>query len=207
VQLARTSALGSAFSSHAGMKQLGLIVDRITYIGTCELLLQPTEVSLKRPLEICGLSTEIVGALLERQIESLEGSLWKEGVQNVVKALLVDVCGIYPAADMPARRARVLIRCLEFGYRAGSEGSARHPDDVGEEAEELLGRDVRNFSASVVTKTLIAGSSTGSWTRCEFSAVPSPVSHDDAFLVGTARSSTRGCTTDVTCCTPYRRCM
>lgn len=37
----------------------------------------------------------------------------------------------------------MLIRCLEFGYRVAEDaGVSRHPDDIGEEAEELLGRNV-----------------------------------------------------------------
>jgi len=62
----------------------------------------------------------------------------------MVKMLLVDTLDVYSVSDgMPIRRARVLIRCLEFGYRVAEDGGvSRHPDDIGEEAEELLGRNV-----------------------------------------------------------------
>jgi separase len=143
-QLTRTSGLSDIFtsSSASSTKQLGVIIDRVTYIGTCELFVSPDEVSLRRPLESCGHNADIIGAILERQIEGLEGSSWKEGVRNAVKALLVDAVAVYPAGDIPVRRARVLIRCLEFGYKAGDNGLPRHSDDIGEEAEDLLARDV-----------------------------------------------------------------
>jgi hypothetical protein len=69
----------------------------------------------------------------------------------VVKTLLVDTLNVYSAsAGMPIRRARVLIRCLEFGYRVTEVGGMlRHPDDIGEEAEELLGRNVGFLSLSL----------------------------------------------------------
>ena len=104
------------------------LVDRVTYLGTCELFLSPEEISFRSciqnnhgkslPLENC-----IIGALLERQLVSLEPSRWKEGVRAVFIKLLRDALEIYSAqADdgsllMPIRKARVLVRCLEFAYR------------------------------------------------------------------------------------------
>lgn len=159
-QLAGTSALSAVFIGSSGansrtLKQLAAIIDRATYIGTCELLLQPLEISLRRPLEACGFGADVVGAILERQAESLEGSLWKEGgVREVVQTLMLDALDVYscPKGDiaigMPIRRARVLIRLLRFVYRVGdmAEGFTRHADDIGEEIEELLGRSVSYFS-------------------------------------------------------------
>lgn len=137
------------FKSPTSLKQLGVIIDRVTYIGTCELFFQPPDVSLKNRLQACALNITVVGAILERQIESLEGSLWKEGARDAVRALLADALGIYVGKDWPVRRGRVLVRCLEFGYK--DEGGGRHSDDVGEEALELLGRDVGTFSFYFIT--------------------------------------------------------
>lgn len=129
----------------SGLRQLATIIDRAAYLGTCELLLTPSEISLKGPLEALALCSETMGAILERQVESLEGNLWKEGVREVVKALLLDALSVYSAAIMPIRRARVLIRCLEFGYKAGDQVAGRHADDFGEEAQDLLGREVSDY--------------------------------------------------------------
>jgi hypothetical protein len=198
------------FSSPGRLKQLGVIIDRLTYIGTCELLLQPHEVSLKTPLEACGLDPSIIGALLERQVDSLEGSLWKEGVQNMVRSLLGDVVGVYsaagPAVDMPLRRARVLIRSLEFGYKAGGcvGGSVRHPDDIGEESGELLGRDVEIFpSASRAAYVLILIVFTGSWSRFRFIPILSSISRNVTFMARPACSPTTRRAAGVTCRTSF----
>lgn len=141
-------------SNSSSLKQLAAIIDRATYIGTCELLLQPSEVSLRCPLEGCGFGADVVGAVLERQAESLDGSLWKDiGVRTVVRTVLADALSVYVrsediginmGAGMPLRRARVLIQSLRFTYRVGdaAEGFTRHSDDIGEEIEELLGRSV-----------------------------------------------------------------
>ena len=103
----------------------------------------------------------IVGAVLERQAEGLEGSLWRDsGVREVVRTVLADALHVYVSSaaavakdiggGMPVRRARVLIRSLRFEYKAGDAagGSGRHPDDIGEEILELLGRSVGFVSYS-----------------------------------------------------------
>lgn len=146
VQHTRTNGIAAVFGMSSGFKQLGTMVDRLTYMGACDLILQPSEISLKCHLEKSGSRPEIVGALLERQFDSLEGSLWKDGVRALLKTLLLDAVGVYSTGNMPVRRARVLVRCLEFGYKAGDEGVGRHADDLGEEAEELLGREVSVLS-------------------------------------------------------------
>jgi separase len=111
------------------------MVDRVTYLGICELMLAATSVSLRSiELDAC-----IIGALLERQIDGLEGSRWKDGVQNAVGQLLLDVLDVY-GPDMPVRRARVLLKCLEFGYHAGPEAvvAIGTPEEMGSEVERLL---------------------------------------------------------------------
>lgn len=85
----------------------------------------------------------VTGALLERQIDSLETSRWKEGVQSIVAYLLTDALKVY-GPNMPVRRARVLLKCMDFMYHAGPEVMARvsTPEDMGNEVEKLLQREV-----------------------------------------------------------------
>lgn len=112
------------------------MIDRVTYLGVCELLLDAPLVSL-RSIEIDDAC--ITGALIERQIDSLEGSRWKEGVQNAVAQLSMDVLGMY-GPDMPVRRARVLLKCMEFAYHAGPAAVVQigTPEEMGSEVERLL---------------------------------------------------------------------
>lgn len=151
------------------MKQLVSLVDRISYIGACELLLPTEEVSLKSAVNCATtpgtshganptiVDSRIVGALLERQLDSLEPSRWKESVRGVFVRLLRDALDVYRVEDvvdssngMPVRRARVLVRCMEFVYRdhGKDEWSAfgfANVDEVGCEIERLVTVSVRSF--------------------------------------------------------------
>jgi separase len=134
----------AVFDALPGTRQLGDIIDRVTYLGTCELLLEPHQISLL-PVDM-GEKT-ITGILLERQLESLEGSRWKMPVQAVVQRLLSDALAVYGDEDMPVRRARVLLKCLDFAYHVGPEitDSFGSPEGMGEEIKQLLQREVRFF--------------------------------------------------------------
>ncbi|KAJ7510027.1 cysteine peptidase C50 [Mycena galericulata] len=139
VQQTHRACLGTVFETSPAVVQLGTIVDRVTYLAACELLLAPENVSLLS----LGLSdTIIAGALLERQIQSLDGSRWKESTRAALQALLHAALEIYGQAEMPVRRARTLVRCLEFSYHAGPEALAdlESPSEMGEEVEHLLTR-------------------------------------------------------------------
>jgi separase len=152
------------------VKQLVSLVDRISYIGTCELLLPTEEVSLKSAVNCAAtpgggsshganptiVDPRIVGALLERQLDSLEPSRWKESVHGVFVRLLRDALDVYHVEDdsssgMPVRRARVLVRCMEFVYRnhGQDEWSAlgfANVDEIGSEVERLVMMSVRFLS-------------------------------------------------------------
>ena len=111
-------------------------MNRFTYLGISELLLDVRSVSLRS----IGIDDRpITGALLEQQIDSLEGSKWKDGVQIAVAQLLKDALDAY-ALYMPVRRARVLLKCMEFAYHAGPEAVAEigTPEHMGTEVERLL---------------------------------------------------------------------
>ncbi|KAF8958159.1 peptidase family C50-domain-containing protein [Flammula alnicola] len=152
-------------SSSPAVKQLVGLVDRVSYVGACELLLQPEEVSLlsavnypSSPPEtshgtnVTLLDPSVTGALLERQLDSLEPSRWKEGVRDVFLRLLRDALEVY-SASMPVRRARVLVRCMEFAYRDQGEDTCKtlgfaSVQEMGQQIEALavlqeLGRDVQ----------------------------------------------------------------
>jgi separase len=151
------------------VKQLVSLVDRISYIGTCELLLPTEEVSLKSAVNCAAtlgtshganptiVDPRIIGALLERQLDSLEASRWKESVHGVFVRLLRDALDVYrvegvvdSSDGMPVRRARVLVRCMEFVYRdhGQDEWSAfgfTNVDEIGSEIEKLVMMSVRSF--------------------------------------------------------------
>ncbi|KDR77139.1 hypothetical protein GALMADRAFT_66375 [Galerina marginata CBS 339.88] len=154
-------------SASSAVKQLVTLVDRVSYLGACELLLPPEDVSLlsdvKSPsqnrdygINIGILDPCIAGALLERQLDSLEPSQWKGGVRGIFIKLLKDTLRVYadnddaPSTSMPIRRARTLIRCMEFVYRDQEQDSCSalgfvNVDEIGAEFEtlatKLLGRD------------------------------------------------------------------
>jgi separase len=109
------------------------MVDRVTYLDIGEL----RWMLARRSIEIDDAC--IIGALLERQIGGLGGSRWKDGVQNAVGQLLIDVLDSY-GPDMPVRRARVLLKSLEFGYHPGPEAvvAIGTPEEMGSEVERLL---------------------------------------------------------------------
>ncbi|KAF7363579.1 Cysteine peptidase C50 [Mycena sanguinolenta] len=117
--------------------QLGTIVDRVTYLGACELLLTPKKVSA---LTLWPGDASITGALLDRQIQSLHGSRWKESTRNAIQTFLRDALEVYGETDMPIRRARTLVRCLDFAYHTGPQALADlgSPSDMGEEVERVL---------------------------------------------------------------------
>lgn len=142
VQHASNRSIELLFEMSSGTKQLATILNRLTYLGACELLLAPADISLLSigsPME-----KPIVGAVIERQVVSLERSMWKEGARRVVATLLRDALLVYLGEEMPVRRGRVLLRCLEFGYHGGMDflGELGSPQSIGEEIEGLLSNEV-----------------------------------------------------------------
>jgi separase len=137
------------FETTPALKQLASIVDRVTYMAACELLLGPGEVSLSRDsvwADVERPEGAVLGALLERQIGSLEASRWKPHVKVLVARLLLDANDIYLADVHPVRRARILLRWLEFKYHGGideeGEGYLGPMAEMVEEVERLLSHDV-----------------------------------------------------------------
>ncbi|PFH48873.1 hypothetical protein AMATHDRAFT_148907 [Amanita thiersii Skay4041] len=136
------------FDSTPALKQLANIIDRVSYMGASELLLQPKDVSLSPALQSQDtLSAPIIGAVLERQIVGLEGSRWKSGIKDVVARLLEDALAVYSSEKMPIRRARVLLRQLDFIYHGGAV-------ELGQEAGLQIGKIVEEIESLVSLEDL-----------------------------------------------------
>ncbi|KAG6831576.1 hypothetical protein H0H87_004795 [Tephrocybe sp. NHM501043] len=131
-----TTGSTTIFEVSNDMKQLATIVDRVTTLGACELLLEPSAVSL---ISLDLNDAAVTGVLLERQAECLESMRWKEGIPTIISHLLGDAVNVY-GPRMPVRRARVLLKCLELMYHSGpnTKPAIDSPEDIGVEIEQLL---------------------------------------------------------------------
>lgn len=170
-----SSARGSTFIERTGTcspttlwdgspstKHIASVVDRMTYTGVCDLLLPIEAVSLKSwsPRLPNGLNKDldkfsIVGALLERQVESLESSKWKPAIQGAMGKLLQDAMKVYGRQKMPIRKARVIIKCLELASSANGKGPCI-VDDIEHyalEADGLLQVTVGPIAAIIPART------------------------------------------------------
>ncbi|KAG1861269.1 peptidase family C50-domain-containing protein [Suillus subluteus] len=139
--LARSATSTNAFSANASTKQLGGIIDRLTYTATCELFLPTSEVSLHTALKPGVIRDEVLGLLLERQISILEPCLRKDGVQTIVRGLMRDALSVYKATVLPLRRARVLLKCMELLWKDGNANDGETcwtAEHLGEEVLNLL---------------------------------------------------------------------
>jgi len=121
-------------------------------MASCELLRPPAEVSLKRlisSISIAGVDNHdedrrcVVGAILERQIDSLAGSLWKPDVQSVVARLLSDCVSTYDAENRPIRRAGAMLRLLELSFYTGVPDRDAQLEKSADEIKALLSHEVR----------------------------------------------------------------
>jgi hypothetical protein len=123
-------------------------------MASCELLRPPTEVSLKRlisSISIDGVDNLeedrrcVVAAILERQIDSLTGSLWKPDVQSAVAGLLSDCISIYNPETRPVRRAGVMLRLLELSFYTGAPDGDAQLEKSADEIKALLSHEVRRL--------------------------------------------------------------
>lgn len=126
----------------SGVKELRCVVEKLTHLGACELMLHASDVSLSARL-VGNLDASVLGALMEWQIQSLEGSRWKEGVRDVLIGLLEQTLSIYREGQMPVRSLRVLATTLEFAYHVWSDSTAQpvhqwfSTQSIKEEADRL----------------------------------------------------------------------
>lgn len=126
-----------------------MLVDRATYMGTCELFIQAPQVSLLHAFDGDEhQDPRVKGALLEHQLASISPNRSKEGVLAVMRQLLRDLLDLYDAASMPIRRTRTLVQCLEVAYYDISTATFQQCAfasyaEVVESVQEMLGRQVR----------------------------------------------------------------
>ena len=149
-----TSTASAVFEASPVLQQLGKLLDRVTYMGACDLFLEPDAISARSwytAAENTGADDvrmkAFVGALLERQVASLEGSRWKKGVDRVVQHLLRHALVLYEAATFPIRRARIFLQLLEGAYyatdeRDGGKILGMPVEDVGAQVRALLNCEV-----------------------------------------------------------------
>ena len=165
VELVRTIGPAGAFEVAVSLKQAAVIIDRVTYMASCELLRPPAQVSLKQLVSSLSIGDAenleeerrcVVGAILERQVDSLSGSLWKPDVQNVVAGILSDCLVTYDSEIRPIRRAGVLLRDLELAYYTGTSNEDVQLAKSAEEIEALLGLDVHRFPLIILVSFLLA---------------------------------------------------
>lgn len=154
VELVRTIGPAGAFEVAVSIKQAAIIIDRVTYMASCELRRPPAQVSLKQlvtSLSIGGAENLeedrrcVVGAILERQVDSLSGSLWKSDVQNAVAGILSDCVLTYDLDNRPIRRAGVMLRDLELAYYTGLANGDNQLAKSAQEIEALLSLEVNRF--------------------------------------------------------------
>ncbi|KAL0578391.1 separin protein [Marasmius crinis-equi] len=129
--------LGSLFDLNPTTKDLVGVVDRLTHMGVCELLLAAREVSLRN---IAMTKHCLRGALVERQLEGLEPYRHKEGIAVAMSALLKDALELYQDGCMPLRSVRVYVRALSFAYHNGVE----HISSLGS-IDEIAGKIKRSL--------------------------------------------------------------
>ncbi|KIK92250.1 hypothetical protein PAXRUDRAFT_830139 [Paxillus rubicundulus Ve08.2h10] len=160
-----------ASASPLPLKQLASIIERLTYTGTCELFLPPSQVTLRHifqtPNESSDIDTntdkastvqltatmpvdtrsqaEITASILSRQLNTLEGITHKEGVYEALWAILQDLLAIYDASWTPVQRAGVVMTALSVSWRNGSSSgdgqTGLDAERMGREALELLERE------------------------------------------------------------------
>lgn len=155
LRVIRTSAIQTAFDSCQSLTQIGATIDRATYMGVCELLRDPSDVSAKSwftPYSdgIGRLWNDednacIVGAILERQAYVLLGSQWKTKASAAAYRFLTDALRLYCPEKRPLRRSRVLLKLLELRCFTGTNQSNEHSSvhEIGLELQHLLASKVR----------------------------------------------------------------
>ncbi|KAI5998191.1 hypothetical protein EDD15DRAFT_2364000 [Pisolithus albus] len=119
------------------LKQLASVVERLTYIASCELFLPPEQTSLRHVIEDSNTrcipiiidgepsfalddvqwKAVITGALLERQLKTLEGVVHKDGARTTMFCVLQDLIAVYDAQWTPARRAGAILCGLNVLWR------------------------------------------------------------------------------------------
>jgi len=138
----------------------------------------------------------ITGMLLERQLECLGGIVWKEGVSKVIPKVLMQAKDVYSGGEMPVRRARILLKCMDFAYHMGPEAAAvlGCPQELGEEATKLLTRAVSAYTLLIRVSDMIFMTPVHEefWPRRWVGRMLLAIPRIDTSLACTARTSSGG---------------
>ena len=119
----------------ASQRALTNIIDRATYIGANELFLK-ADTSFLPTLREAKLPNIVIGAVIERQIRSLDESRWKPACSDVISNLLEDLSTLYSETQHPIRRAGTILARLEHAFYSKSSKSST-------EIERMMS-DIRN---------------------------------------------------------------
>lgn len=199
VDVTGNSGIKSIFESTTH-QQLANLVDRATYLAANELFMAAAEVPLSHALNAefpMSTSGAVLGAVLEQQVDGLEGSKWKPATREITKAILSEALRVYVAEETPVRRARVLVKCLEYAYHESPdtlnvEGYlGRHATDVLAEVQKLVVQEVCSSEAYSSHNGLLAD--TGVVFRRPPCALPAAIPCVRSSLVRAAQSSRRSC--------------
>ncbi|KAI8971333.1 peptidase family C50-domain-containing protein [Trametes punicea] len=156
-ELAAKTPPSTLFDSAPPLKHLAALVDRVTYMGTCELFLAPESIPVSAWQGFAALveddlqRSSILGVLMERQLASLEECRWKSGVKEALDAITSEAEVLYQQAGCTVRRTRVLVRKLEMRYHDG--GGDNHyavVKQLGEKIQSLLTVEDINHDAALV---------------------------------------------------------
>ncbi|EIN08169.1 hypothetical protein PUNSTDRAFT_102931 [Punctularia strigosozonata HHB-11173 SS5] len=147
LDLVESGNITKAFEASPASRQIGNIIDRVTYMATQDMFREPEDVPLTSAFEHAwpnGVESRfnlVIAAVLERQAESLIASRWKENVSIAILALLEAALAIYTPEKWPYRRARLLLKILETTYHTSAEPVRRRGRDfqqIGEEIQKLI---------------------------------------------------------------------
>lgn len=114
----------AVFTSSKSLEQLGCVVDRATRLGTLDLLLPSSSISIAHA-NLLSKHAPSLGAVLERQYDCLTSSRHKSSARSIAEALLGDAIAVYAPNEHPIRRAGVVVKLLAFQYFVppGEKGS------------------------------------------------------------------------------------
>ncbi|WAQ82072.1 hypothetical protein PtA15_2A385 [Puccinia triticina] len=100
------------------------LVQRVTWLAACDMLLPMSKCSLLESLAPNQLSSSEIGAILELQLQYLYQNTRKSECRLALKAILDDCSQIYQPAAHPFRRARTLIRLMEWHVSMSTESKS-----------------------------------------------------------------------------------
>jgi separase len=158
VSLTDSRVMKAVLDASSTHRQLGLIIDRATFLAVNDLLLPADQVPISRHLHSPGVNPHIpelagtlfTGAVLERQLESLEASRWKTSARAAIQHVLAALLATYTPDRHPIRRSRILVKCLEYSYYTGVEGQeaglVTSPDNALVSVQSLAPTKVRDIT-------------------------------------------------------------